>query len=240
MLNKIKRHWAENGALATVRYVVKSAFYYPIINRIYNRFDRKYGTDTTHRLAPSAFDGDPEMIAHAVEYSPSPDKVFLRLLKMHAVDIPAYTYVDLGCGKGRTLMLVAKLPFKAIVGVEFEPSLFSICQKNLHTYAQVCNKVRCIPTVVCQDAGSFDFPEGNLILYLFNPFDSHIMERMAAQLMEAINTSSRNVRIIYLHPNHLEPLIRLPRIRIIHDEEFYDRTAASGISRVVVLESLSQ
>lgn len=161
--------------------------------------------------------------------------MFLRLLKMHAVDIPTNTFIDLGCGKGRTLMLAAQLPFKAIVGVEFEPNLHEICQKNLHTYTNLCKRV---PSVVCQDAGSFTFPEGNLLLYLFNPFNAHIMSRMADQLTEAINLSPRHIRIIYLHPNHLEPLMRLPRINIIHDERYHDRNSANNTSHVVVLESL--
>ena len=238
MLHKIWIRLKETGALATAIWAIKSTFYYPVIKRIDNRFDRKYGTDTSLRLAPNAFDGDPKIIIHAVEYSPTPDILFLQLLKMHAVKIPTQTFIDLGCGKGRTLMLAARLPFKAIIGVEFEPNLHSVCQKNLQTYTQICNKVRCMPTVVCQDAGNFTFPEGNLLLYLFNPFNGQIMEKMVDRLTEAINASPRHVQIIYLHPNQLEHLMRLPRISIVHDKLYRDRKSANNISRVTVLESL--
>jgi predicted RNA methylase len=41
------------------------------------------------------------------------------------------TFVDIGSGKGRALIIAAEYAFKRIIGVEYSPSLATICRRNL-------------------------------------------------------------------------------------------------------------
>ena len=45
--------------------------------------------------------------------------------------IDAYTFVDLGAGMGRAMLLAADYPFRAVVGVELHPTLARIARANL-------------------------------------------------------------------------------------------------------------
>ena len=42
-----------------------------------------------------------------------------------------FTFIDLGCGKGRVLLMASDYPFKKIIGVEFMPELHRAAQKNI-------------------------------------------------------------------------------------------------------------
>src|SRR6516225_8353137 len=42
----------------------------------------------------------------------------------------AFTFVDIGCGKGRALMVASAFPFRRLVGVEISPELCEIARAN--------------------------------------------------------------------------------------------------------------
>src|SRR6476646_1262783 len=46
-----------------------------------------------------------------------------------------FTFIDLGCGKGRVLLMASDYPFQKIVGVEFMPDLVGAAQKNIAGYS---------------------------------------------------------------------------------------------------------
>jgi predicted RNA methylase len=59
-----------------------------------------------------------------VAYSPTPSRLFLRILCSLPVRRPAaFTFIDLGCGTGRTLLLAADHGYGRVIGVELDPAL---------------------------------------------------------------------------------------------------------------------
>jgi hypothetical protein len=63
---------------------------------------------------------------NALQQAPGPDQT---VLNFHD-----FTFIDLGSGKGRTLLMASDYPFRRIVGVELLPSLHQIAQQNLRQY----------------------------------------------------------------------------------------------------------
>jgi hypothetical protein len=49
-----------------------------------------------------------------------------------------FTFIDLGSGKGRVLLMASDYPFKRIIGVEFMPELQRVAQENIRKYAERC------------------------------------------------------------------------------------------------------
>lgn len=235
-IRKVRRHLKEDGFVATARWAFASVFYHPAVRWLDDRFDRRYGTDTTQGLHRSKFNIDAELEAHAYHYTVSPDRVFIRFLRGQELDYSDYTFVDLGCGKGRTLLLASRFPFKNIVGVEVAPPIHAICLKNIATYRKNHrNSLR--PTVaLCMNAGDYEFPDGNILLYLNNPFDEYIMAQVVQKLRRAIESSPRSVRIIYSHPNYAAPLLTLPGIKLIREETFHCRASVNNLGRVASYE----
>src|SRR6204780_4588149 len=83
------------------------------------------------------------------------------------IDLSEFVFVDLGSGKGRTLLLASDYPFRRIVGVELLPTLNQIAQENLQKYRSESQKCFALESF-CGDATAFAFPAEPMVLYLFN------------------------------------------------------------------------
>ncbi len=94
------------------------------------RFDRRFAVDTAGVLLLPEIHSDSRFNG----YSPTPHSHFSRMLQHVDVDYSEFTFIDFGCGKGKALLLAAKLPFRRIVGVELSSELIEIAKTNLKTY----------------------------------------------------------------------------------------------------------
>ena len=115
------------------------------------------------------------------------------------LDFRDYTFIDLGSGKGRTLLMASDYPFRRIVGVELLPSLHQIAQENLHRYKSEFQKCFALDAV-CIDAAAFPFPDGPLVIYLFNPFPESGMRQVVANLEQSLRAHPRPVYVLYHNP----------------------------------------
>jgi SAM-dependent methyltransferase len=107
---------------------------------------------------------------------------------------PDTTFVDIGCGKGCTLLVASRFPFRKIVGVDFATELCRIAQKNISNYRgrQACKDI----SVLQMDATEFTFPDGPLLIYFFNPFHAPIMEKVLRNLSNSLAAAPRPVTLI--------------------------------------------
>lgn len=110
-----------------------------------------------------------------------------------------YTFVDLGSGKGRMLLVAAEYPFRKIQGVEFAVQLHHEAQQNIFRYRHRGQQCRDI-TSVNMDAAEYVFPDGNLALFFYNPFGLEVMKKVFANLEEAIAHAPRHVIVFMVNP----------------------------------------
>jgi len=116
-----------------------------------------------------------------------------------------FTFVDLGSGKGRTLLMASEYPFRKIVGVELIGELHRAAQENIEAYkspTQQCTEIQ----AVCADARDFELPDEPLVLYLFNPLPEAPLRQLIERLGQSLARSPRAVWIIYHNPL-LEPAL---------------------------------
>jgi SAM-dependent methyltransferase len=116
-----------------------------------------------------------------------------------------FTFIDLGSGKGRTLLMASDYPFRRIVGVELLPALHRIAQQNVAQYKSAAQKCFTLESIR-EDAAQFNFPAGPLLIYLFNPFPESVLRRVLANLQRALDGSPRAVYMIYYNPQHADVL----------------------------------
>jgi SAM-dependent methyltransferase len=107
-----------------------------------------------------------------------------------------FTFLDLGSGKGRTLLMASDYPFRRIVGVELLPSLHKIAQQNLSQYHSEAQKCFALESI-CGDATDFTFPDDPLLIYLFNPFPESGMREVFTNLEKSLRANSRPVYVLY-------------------------------------------
>lgn len=123
-----------------------------------------------------------------------------------------FTFVDLGSGKGRTLLMAADYPFRRVVGVELLPSLHAIAQKNIAGYNSESQKCFAVESV-CADARTFAQPDGPLVIYLFNPFPEPGLRRVIANLEQSLRRDPRCVVVLYHNPLLEHVLAESPLLR---------------------------
>jgi SAM-dependent methyltransferase len=114
-------------------------------------------------------------------------------------DFHDFIFIDLGSGKGRTLLMASDYPFRRIVGVELVPVLHQGAQENLAKYRGESQKCFALESI-CGDATEFPFPNEPTVLYLFNPFPESGLRRMMANLEKSLRQHPRAVYVLYHNP----------------------------------------
>ena len=134
------------------------------------------------------------------EYQPTEPAAFHEMIEtLHqqfSVDFRDFTFLDLGSGKGRTLLMASDYPFRRIVGVELLSSLHEIAQNNIAQYKSETQKCFALETI-CGDAGDFVFPDEPLVVFLFNPFPESGLRRVVANLERSLSAHPRPVYVVY-------------------------------------------
>ena len=135
-------------------------------------------------------------------------------------DYSEYTFIDVGSGKGRGLFLAAEFPFRKVLGVEYSTDLHRLALANISRFShwrQKCGNIESIQA----NAAEFEFPDQELILYLFNPFGPDIMGRMMANLERSYEKNPRHIVILMLWPEHSQVVAQNPMMQIYKQTRRY-------------------
>ena len=131
----------------------------------------------------------------ATHYEPTPIAEAQRLLDEIPQPLEDTTFIDLGSGMGRVVLLAARRPFKAVVGVELSPTLHEVARDNFGRYGGGdlrCHDVR----FVRADAAEYRFPRGDLAVYLYNPFRAQVFRAV----LEHLAAQRRDITLLYHTP----------------------------------------
>lgn len=130
------------------------------------------------------------------EYYASEPWLFDEIMRALPIRFQDFTFIDLGSGKGRVLLMASEFPFRRIVGVELLPELKCIAEQNISRYASPtlqCSRIDCL----CLNACDFEFPPGPLVVYLFNPFMEPVFAMVLANLRRSLEQHPRPVYVGY-------------------------------------------
>jgi hypothetical protein len=136
-------------------------------------------------------------------YQPTEATLFHEMMaglrELGVMDFGEFVFVDLGSGKGRTLLMASDYPFRRIVGVELLPELHRAALENLRKYKSEQQKCFAMESI-CGDAAEFVFPAEPIVLYLFNPLPEAGLRKMIANLEESFRKKPREVYVLYHNP----------------------------------------
>lgn len=165
---------------------------------------------------------DPAEIGAALEdathYEPTPLAQFDAMLAALPVSPQGRTFVDIGAGMGRIVMIASLHPFKQVIGVEVSPALCETARENLAQWRRRRADLQCKDVrIVCKDASQYALPHGDLVLYLYNPFGEatlqHLADRIAAE-------ASGHAAVMYHTPVHRRVLDEHSAFSLIADLKF--------------------
>jgi len=196
------------------------------LHRVFDRrFDARYGIETVANVDAvdvadevdlAGYEGDEEM------YAGTPSQIFNALhAPLLGIDRAKTTYIDVGCGKGRMLIQASQAGFAKVVGVEFAASLAQTARENLRVALGAATENESW-RIDNDDARTYRYPDGDIVLFLYNPFDAPIFEAFIDNLIADLQERPRRLEIIYNNPKCAEILDASPA---------FERMAYQGLNK---------
>ena len=123
--------------------------------------------------------------------------------------IDAYTFIDVGAGMGRAMLLAATYPFRAVVGVELHHALARIGRRNLAMW-RAAGRALAPMRMHCRDAAEFPLPPGPCVAFLFNPFGAPVLRRLLRNWSRSLAERAGQLDILYVNNQQESVLEREP------------------------------
>jgi hypothetical protein len=157
-------------------------------------------------------------------YQPTEPSAFHEMIGALGINFPDFTFIDVGSGKGRVLLMAADYPFHNVIGVELLSALHDIAQQNIAKY-----KARRCPNVesIRQNAVDFVFPEVPLVVYLFNPLGEVNLTKVVENLNGSLRKNPRPAYSLY-HNALLEHVLLNAGWRKLRGEQHFSLFSFSG------------
>lgn len=140
---------------------------------------------------------------HITAYYGVAPSVFAALVRrwrrMHPLrSIEEATFVDVGAGMGRALLLAAEMPFRQVIGVELHPGLARRAGQNAAAWRK-SSRAHAPMRIVSGDAVEFAFPPGPCVAFLFNPFGAAVMRRWLRAVAKQFRDRPAELDILYVN-----------------------------------------
>lgn len=192
----------ENGFFYTAKRTADFIYRKTVVRYSEWRFDRKWGVQTTGRVTHPQDDSNPLNLS-AEPYEAAPLKGLRQVMRSTARIAPStpfsrFVFFDMGCGKGRALVVASDRPFKQVVGVEFCQALAKIAEDNIK-HSQSRRPPRTKVEVICADAAGYQFPDEDAFIFFNNPFNEEIMAKVLKNIRNSAHTTKVRY-IIYYNP----------------------------------------
>jgi SAM-dependent methyltransferase len=185
-------------------------------------YDFEHGVDTT--WANVSLRTRLRELLSGGQYQPSEPALFQEILNSLPVAVDGFTFIDLGSGKGRTLLMASEDLFRRIIGVELLAELNEVAQQNIARYHSERQKCCAIESHT-GDARSFEFPREAVVLYLFNPFPEYVLREVLANLHGSVMAFPREVYVIYhnlMHENVFDEQAWLRPVQRTHQFAIFE------------------
>lgn len=190
-----------------------------------DRFDRRYGLETAGAVDKSeAGVTDQAALADAIRYVPIAEKVMLNVMAgaTRIARPEDFAFVDLGCGKGRGLVIASWYPFRQIVGVELAARHAELAGRNVarHLADPRGAAVRCRDVAVaCENALTWEPPDHDLLVFMYRPFRGQVLRGVLDRLHAFHQRTGRRVVIAYVCPLEEGAFRRHPGFTKVEDHQ---------------------
>ena len=132
-------------------------------------------------------------------YQPCDPALFHSTIRSLNINCREFEFIDVGCGKGRALLLASDYPFRRILGVELLSELQRIAEHNIQIYKSSARQCFSLESI-CADAREFEFPSVPLVVFLFNPLPEAGLRSVVANLARSLQQHPRPVHVVYHNP----------------------------------------
>lgn len=161
-------------------------------------FDVALGTETSGVIGSEALDVDRATAKQMQAYIGAQPSIVRRTLE-RLPDRELYTLVDIGCGKGRPLIVASELSFHAVTGVELSATLVATARRNAATI-QERFPARPAITVIHGNALQWRPSSDRLVLFYYHAFSREVLTTFIRSLERDLAEREMHAFFVYLNP----------------------------------------
>ena len=165
------------------------------------RFDARHGTETHARVRLGDLPVIRALEGEFAGYLSGPvcPAFFDEIVRKLPVERSRFTFVDVGAGKGRAVMLAHRHGFRRLVGLEFSSDLIAIAQENVARFARSIGRPVQVQWAHA-DAAQYAYPHEPSVLFLNNPFPGEIADGVLARIEASLAECPRPLVLAYRRP----------------------------------------
>jgi len=177
-------------------------------------FDLAHGVQTSGLIPGRYLKTGHSHDRHSTAYFGVAPSVFHALLKRWKrskpfAPIEQFTFIDVGAGMGRAILLAADYPFRKVIGIELNPLLVEIARRNLSTWHSG-GAARAPLQILCGDAVDARIAKGPCLAFLFNPFGPAVMRRLLQRWARLFAKRPGELDLLYVNPEQEHVIERQP------------------------------
>ena len=167
-----------------------------IADRIARQWDKAHNVDTAGSIQLKFLDVIGPHRDFGNECVCTSPKSFDFIMQHLPEDLSRYTFIDIGAGKSRTLLLASCHGFEKVTGVEFARELVAISRENIANFRNDNQKCRDV-MIEAGDAAEYDFPSDALVVYFYNPFSPEVFDKVLNNLIATLTASRQECYLVY-------------------------------------------
>jgi SAM-dependent methyltransferase len=163
-------------------------------------FDQMHGVDTSGLVPAKHLVTGHANDEHVTAYYGVAPSILRSLIHQWRETIPpypisSYTFIDIGSGKGRGLLVASEYHFRKVIGIELNPALAGVARANVAhwTAARAADSTAgpLAPIEVLElDALDYIFPATPTLLFLFHPFEAPVLRKLLRNIETQLGASS--------------------------------------------------
>jgi SAM-dependent methyltransferase len=172
-----------------------------------NPFDRQFGVDTSGFVPVEQINA--ELATKINPYGASQASIIRKGIESLGY-INDYTFIDLGCGKGRAMLVGGEFPFLSVIGIELSNKLAEIATRNVRII-ETRFPHRTKTKVFNANALEFDYPAGNIVIYFYHSFGRELLAEMISKIKAGLQSGHfTHLFFVYYNPVHGDMLDTAP------------------------------
>lgn len=112
------------------------------------------------------------------------------------------SFSDLGCGKGRTLVVAAHYGFTRLKGVDFAKEVCEEAKQNMQKAKLIFPAINY--QIICDNVLNYSIEPHESVFFMFNPFDSDTIKQFLEKIEISQQSHPRTIYFLYASPRHIE------------------------------------
>ena len=164
--------------------------------------EKKFGVDTSKPIELTQLTITNGDISHSSRYEAVNFYILEALLKRLCGICDDRSFTDLGCGKGRAMVVAAHYGFTTIKGVDFAQEVCSIAEQHMQKISAQFPQMEY--HVLCKNVLEYDIQPNESVFFMFNPFSDDTIARFLEKVNVSIEQHPRPVYFLYVSPRYIE------------------------------------